>query len=119
MIKVEDTRDGDDTRQWGLIYASISGYGQTGPYAGHPGYDAVAQAVSAHPQVIAREMVVETGHREAGRLRMIGSPVKLSEHPPSVRSAPPGLGEHTDEVLTGLGLTGAQVAALRTDGVIR
>src|ERR1700758_1954136 len=30
----------------GLIYASISGYGQTGPSAGLPGYDAVAQAVS-------------------------------------------------------------------------
>ncbi len=29
-----------------LIYASISGYGQTGPSAGLPGYDAVAQAVS-------------------------------------------------------------------------
>ena len=30
----------------GLIYASISGYGQTGPSADLPGYDAVAQAVS-------------------------------------------------------------------------
>jgi formyl-CoA transferase/CoA:oxalate CoA-transferase len=33
-------------RNPGLIYASISGYGQTGPSAALPGYDAVAQAVS-------------------------------------------------------------------------
>jgi crotonobetainyl-CoA:carnitine CoA-transferase CaiB-like acyl-CoA transferase len=33
-------------RNPGLIYASISGYGQTGPSADLPGYDAVAQAVS-------------------------------------------------------------------------
>jgi crotonobetainyl-CoA:carnitine CoA-transferase CaiB-like acyl-CoA transferase len=29
----------------GLIYASISGFGQTGPYASEPGYDAIAQAL--------------------------------------------------------------------------
>ncbi|GAA3811756.1 CaiB/BaiF CoA transferase family protein [Streptomyces chiangmaiensis] len=115
VIKVEDTKDGDDTRQWGppfqgteaayflaanrnkrgvsvdlktdrgrefvlrladradvlvenfrpgtadrlglghrelsarnprLVYASISGYGQTGPWASRPGYDAIAQAQS-------------------------------------------------------------------------
>ena len=32
-------------RNPGLIYASISGFGQTGPYAGEPGYDAIAQAL--------------------------------------------------------------------------
>src|ERR687894_272881 len=30
----------------GLIYASVSGFGQTGPYADRPGYDLIAQAMS-------------------------------------------------------------------------
>ncbi|HYP44982.1 MAG TPA: CoA transferase [Propionibacteriaceae bacterium] len=30
----------------GLIYASISGFGQTGPYANYPGYDLIAQAMT-------------------------------------------------------------------------
>jgi formyl-CoA transferase len=33
-------------RRPGLIYASISGFGQTGPYAGYPGYDLIAQAMT-------------------------------------------------------------------------
>jgi formyl-CoA transferase/CoA:oxalate CoA-transferase len=72
----------------------------------------------AHPQVLAREMVVEAEHPVAGRLRMLGSPVKLSAHPPTVRSAPPGLGEHTDEVLAELGLTAGEIAAMRSEGAI-
>jgi formyl-CoA transferase len=38
--------------------------------------------------------------------------------PPVLRRAPPALGEHTDEVLAGLGLDAAQVAALRQAGVV-
>ncbi|GAB3984031.1 CaiB/BaiF CoA-transferase family protein [Actinoallomurus acanthiterrae] len=78
----------------------------------------VPEALS-HPQVLAREMVVETEHPGAGRLRMLGSPIKLSAQPPAVRSAPPGLGEHTDEVLAELGLTAEEIAAMREEGAIR
>ena len=49
---------------------------------------------------------------------MIGSPVKLSETPPSVRTAPPMLGQHTDAVLTELGYDRAAIADLRATGVI-
>ncbi|MFL6055213.1 MAG: CaiB/BaiF CoA transferase family protein [Actinoallomurus sp.] len=73
----------------------------------------------AHPQVLAREMVVEVEHPQVGPLSMLGSPVKLSAQPPAVRSAPPRLGEHTDEVLAELGLSPEEIAAMRDEGAIK
>ena len=55
--------------------------------------------VFADPQVLAREMVVETEHPTLGHLRTLGSPIKLSATPTDVRRRAPLLGEHTDEVL--------------------
>lgn len=76
-------------------------------------------AALAHPQVLARDMVAEVDHPVAGPLKVLGSPVKLSESPASVRDAPPTLGQHTDEVLATLGLSAGDIAALREDGVVR
>ncbi len=73
----------------------------------------------AHPQVQSRDMVLSTDHPTAGDLRMAGSPLKLSHHTVSVRRPPPTLGEHTDEVLSGLGHSAEEVAALRDSGVVR
>ena len=58
----------------------------------------------ADPQVAAREMIVPLDHVAAGRVRVLGTPLKLSETPPSVRRPPPALGQHTDAVLRELGL---------------
>jgi crotonobetainyl-CoA:carnitine CoA-transferase CaiB-like acyl-CoA transferase len=57
--------------------------------------------VFAHPQVVSREMVVEVDHPAAGRTRTLGSPLKFSETPASIRRPAPLLGEHTQEVLGG------------------
>lgn len=76
-------------------------------------------AALAHPQVLARRMVAEVDHPGAGRLRQLGSPLKLSADPPSIRRAPPLLGEHTDAVLAELGLSPAEITALRRSGVVR
>jgi crotonobetainyl-CoA:carnitine CoA-transferase CaiB-like acyl-CoA transferase len=76
-------------------------------------------AALEHPQVAAREMVVEVEHPVAGTLKMLGSPLKLSAQPPSIRRPPPVLGEHTDEILAEAGYTAAQVAELREAGVVR
>ncbi len=56
------------------------------------------------PHVMAREMVVEVDHPAAGRHRTLGTPVKLSDTPGSVRRPAPMLGEHTEEILAELRL---------------
>jgi formyl-CoA transferase len=74
--------------------------------------------VFADPQVRAREMVLETEHPVLGRLKTLGSPIKLSATPPDVRRRAPMLGEHTVEVLTECGLSEEEIEALRKGGVI-
>ncbi len=51
------------------------------------------------PQLQAREMFIEAEHPVAGTIKMIGSPLKLSRTPVTVRHHPPVVGEHNDEVL--------------------
>ncbi|WP_428483487.1 CaiB/BaiF CoA transferase family protein [Rhodopila sp.] len=55
--------------------------------------------VYTDPQILARDMVVETNHPVTGAFRTMGVTVKLSDTPGSVRRAAPRLGEHTAEVL--------------------
>jgi len=68
-------------------------------------------------QVIAREMIVEQDHPTAGKIRVVGVPVKLSETPGKVRTPAPLLGENTVEILSGLGY-GDELESLKRDGVI-
>jgi crotonobetainyl-CoA:carnitine CoA-transferase CaiB-like acyl-CoA transferase len=71
------------------------------------------------PQIAARSMTAEVHHERLGPLKVLGSPLKLSATPPSVRTAPPTLGQHTDAVLTNdLGVSPDEVRALRAQGVI-
>src|SRR3989449_6885595 len=78
----------------------------------------IAQVV-AHPQVSARQALVEMNHPRAGKVRMVGAPVRLSETPGAVRTPAPTLGEHTDEVLRQLlGLGAEEIADLRAAGAI-
>ena len=74
--------------------------------------------VFADPQVLAREMVVETEHPTLGHLRTLGSPIKMSATPPDVSRRAPRLGEHTDEVLTEAGFSDKEIAAMREAGAI-
>ena len=74
--------------------------------------------VLADPQIVARHMIAEVDHPTVGRTRVIGSPLKLSGTPSSVRTAPPTLGQHTETVLTELGYDRAAIANLRATAVI-
>jgi CoA:oxalate CoA-transferase len=76
-------------------------------------------SVVEHPQLQAREAIVEVEHPVAGPVRTVGVPVKLSETPGRVRAPAPLLGQHTDEVLQHyLDLNEAEIAALREAGAI-
>jgi crotonobetainyl-CoA:carnitine CoA-transferase CaiB-like acyl-CoA transferase len=60
--------------------------------------------VFADEHTLARHMIEEIDHPEAGRVRTLGFPLKMSDTPPSVRRAPPRLGEHSSEILREMGL---------------
>jgi crotonobetainyl-CoA:carnitine CoA-transferase CaiB-like acyl-CoA transferase len=71
------------------------------------------------PQLVARDMVQAVEHATLGTIRVLGVPIKLSETPGGVRTAPPTLGQHTDAILTGdLGFTEEEVARMREGGGI-
>jgi len=65
------------------------------------------------PQVQARGLITEIGGR-----KLIASPLKLSDTPPAAPTLPPDFGQHTDEVLQGLGLTAEQIEELRAQRVV-
>lgn len=74
----------------------------------------------ADPQIAARDMVVRLLHPTIGRLDVLGIPVKLSDTPGAVRTAPPLLGQHTRAVLKAdVGLDEDTIERLRRAGVIK
>jgi formyl-CoA transferase len=70
-----------------------------------------AEAFDA-PQARAREMSIEVDHPVLGRLRTIGTPLKLSETPLDPARRAPLLGEHTREVLASAGFSADEIAEL-------
>jgi crotonobetainyl-CoA:carnitine CoA-transferase CaiB-like acyl-CoA transferase len=70
------------------------------------------------PQVAARAMVLEVDHPRAGRVKTLGTPIKFSATPGEVTRAAPVLGEHTREVLEGLGYAPAEIDRLRDEGAV-
>ncbi len=75
--------------------------------------------VFADPQVKARGVQIELEHASGARLPLVASPMRFSETRIDYRLAPPLLGQHTDEVLSGLlGKSAAEIAQLRSAGVI-
>ena len=75
--------------------------------------------VVEHPQVAARGALVGCEHPVAGRIRMVGPPVRMSETPGAVRRPAPLVGEHTESVLREmLGMNDDEIARLKNVGAI-
>jgi crotonobetainyl-CoA:carnitine CoA-transferase CaiB-like acyl-CoA transferase len=75
--------------------------------------------VLGDPQLSARAMIEAVEHATLGSVRVLGVPIKLSDTPGCVRTAPPTLGQHTDQILrTDLALTDADIARLRASAAV-
>ena len=70
------------------------------------------------PQMKARDMLLHVDHPIEGRIPQLGFPVKFSDTPARITTAPPVLGQHTAEVLNSLGFSAEQIQALATRSVI-
>lgn len=113
----------------GALFALLDGIFATRPReewlqritaAGVPGGPVrnVSEAVES-PEVAARQMIRTVEHPTAGSLRLLGSPLKLSDTPTMDPVAPPLLGQHTSEVLRDLlGMDDGEIGALRESGTI-
>jgi crotonobetainyl-CoA:carnitine CoA-transferase CaiB-like acyl-CoA transferase len=72
--------------------------------------------VIEHPQIVANELIVESDHPHAGRLRQPRPAARFGETPASLDRPAPLLGEHSDEVCRELGLPDTGLTALRQRG---
>ena len=73
--------------------------------------------LAGEPSLRATGTIVEVDHPERGKYLTVGNPIKLSDSPTDVQRSPL-LGEHTDEVLTEIGLSGAEIAAAKEENAV-
>lgn len=69
------------------------------------------------PQTSANEMIVEMDHPRAGKMQLLGTPVRLHSTPATYRTPPPDLGADNKTVLAELGYTTEQIADLERQGI--
>jgi len=74
--------------------------------------------VFSEPQIKAVKMVEEIDHPAAGKIKVTGIPWKLLDTPAQIKSAPPLLGQHTDEILRDIGYSNKDIANLRESKII-
>jgi crotonobetainyl-CoA:carnitine CoA-transferase CaiB-like acyl-CoA transferase len=74
--------------------------------------------VFTDPQVLRNKMIEEFEHHRAGKVRVVGIPVKLSRTPGKVRTPPPAVGQHTDELLKDLGYSDEEIKEFKRAKVV-
>jgi len=77
------------------------------------------EEVCAHPQLEANDMIYTTNHPSRGEVKMLGLPVKLKKTPGKPQGPSPQLGQHTGEILLGLGYSNEDITKLEAEKVIR
>lgn len=70
------------------------------------------------PQILANEYTVELDHEVLGPYKTFAPPIRMDRTPTRIQSPSPPLDRHTDEVLSELGFSAGELAALRESGVI-
>jgi len=70
------------------------------------------------PQITSRNMVVDMDHPKFGKIQNIGSPIKYSRTPLTIRSLAPQIGQHTREILKDLNYTDEDIKKLKKSGII-
>ncbi|KAI0005949.1 CAIB/BAIF family enzyme [Russula compacta] len=76
------------------------------------------QQTFSHPQVIARDVIVEVQHPRAGKIKLVGPAVTYNGKRMPVNRPPPWLSQHTDEVLSELGYDTEYISQLRKEGIV-
>jgi CoA:oxalate CoA-transferase len=77
------------------------------------------EKVVSDRHINSRGMILEVSHKRLGKLKVVGTPMKFSRTPCSIKKASPDLGEHTDEVLKEmLGMSVADIKKLKEVGAI-
>jgi len=70
------------------------------------------------PQVLHRKMVQTLDHSTAGKIKVTGVPIKLSETPGEILTAPPVLGQHTEDILIKLGYNEEDIESMYQEKII-
>jgi len=70
------------------------------------------------PQVLHRKMVHELTHPKAGNIKVTGIPIKLSDTPGEILTAPPVLGQHSEEILKNLGYNSQEIKEFQNEKTI-
>jgi crotonobetainyl-CoA:carnitine CoA-transferase CaiB-like acyl-CoA transferase len=76
------------------------------------------EKIFSEPQVKAVEMVREIKHPVSGNIKVTGIQYKMSNTPGEIRTPPPTLGQHTDEICTGLGYSREEIDSLKRANIV-
>lgn len=74
--------------------------------------------VTRDPQAVANEFFMDWDHPDYGPIRVLNNPIKLSQTKAEITMPGPKLGEHTDEILKGLGYDENQINAMKAAGTV-
>ena len=73
---------------------------------------------SEHPQIVAREMIVNVPHSQTGSQKQLSCPIKFSSYQPKYQQAGGELGADGKKILSELGFNDSRIKALEKKGVV-